>query len=107
MLNPARLFNMYGVRPANYLAFAALRGDSSDNLPGVQGIGEKTAAILLDVAGSMDAAWSDIDHNGGTALARRPRRLVGRDRRASRRRHRRTPPVGRRAPASATSSTCR
>lgn len=68
MLNPARLFNMYGVRPANYLAFAALRGDSSDNLPGVQGIGEKTAAILLDVAGSMDAAWSDIDHNGGTAL---------------------------------------
>ena len=68
MLNPARLFNMYGVRPANYLAFAALRGDSSDNLPGVPGIGEKTAAILLDVAGSMDAAWSDIDHNGGTAL---------------------------------------
>ncbi len=68
MLNPARLFNMYGVRPTNYLAFAALRGDSSDNLPGVQGIGEKTAAILLDVAGSMDAAWSDIDHNGGTAL---------------------------------------
>ena len=67
-LNPASLFNMYGVRPANYLAFAALRGDSSDNLPGVQGIGEKTAAILLDVAGSMDAAWSDIDHNGGTAL---------------------------------------
>ena len=36
-LNPASLFNMYGVRPANYLAFAALRGDSSDNLPGVQG----------------------------------------------------------------------
>ena len=69
MLNPARLFNMYGVRPANYLAFAALRGDSSDNLPGVHGIGEKTAAILLDVAGAMDAAWSDVDHNGGRALA--------------------------------------
>jgi hypothetical protein len=69
MLNPARLFNMYGVRPTNYLAFAALRGDSSDNLPGVQGIGEKTAAILLDVAGSMDAAWSDVDHNEGRALA--------------------------------------
>ena len=69
MLNPARLFNMYGVRAANYLAFAALRGDSSDNLPGVQGIGEKTAAILLDVAGSMDAAWSDVDHNEGRALA--------------------------------------
>ncbi|TGN65301.1 5'-3' exonuclease [Nocardioides eburneiflavus] len=68
MLNPARLFNMYGVRPANYLAFAALRGDSSDNLPGVQGIGEKTAAILLDVAGSMDAVWADIDHEEGRNL---------------------------------------
>jgi DNA polymerase-1 len=69
MLNPARLFTMYGVRPANYLAFAALRGDASDNLPGVQGIGEKTAAILLEVAGSMDAAWADVDHLGGRSLA--------------------------------------
>jgi DNA polymerase-1 len=69
MLNPARLFNMYGVRPANYLAFAALRGDASDNLPGVQGIGEKTAAILLEVAGSMEAAWADVDHLGGRSLA--------------------------------------
>jgi len=68
LLDPARLFNMYGVRPANYLAFAALRGDASDNLPGVQGIGEKTAAILLDVAGSMDAAWADIDHDEGRSL---------------------------------------
>ncbi|RYB89948.1 5'-3' exonuclease [Nocardioides oleivorans] len=68
MLNPARLFNMYGVRAANYLAFAAMRGDSSDNLPGVQGIGEKTAAILLDVAGSMDAVWADIDHQDGRNL---------------------------------------
>ncbi|GAA5116647.1 hypothetical protein GCM10023339_25790 [Alloalcanivorax gelatiniphagus] len=68
VLTPASLFNMYGVRPANYLAFAALRGDSSDNLPGVQGIGEKTAAILLDVAGSMDAAWADVDHEEGRNL---------------------------------------
>jgi 5'-3' exonuclease len=68
MLDPARLFTLYGVRPGNYLAFAALRGDSSDNLPGVQGIGEKTAAILLDVAGSMDAVWADVDHEGGRNL---------------------------------------
>lgn len=68
LLNPSRLFDLYGVRAANYLAFAALRGDSSDNLPGVQGIGEKTAAILLDVAGSMEAAWADVDHEGGRNL---------------------------------------
>lgn len=68
VLTPASLFTMYGVRPANYLAFAALRGDTSDNLPGVQGIGEKTAAVLLEVAGSMDAAWADVDAHEGRAL---------------------------------------
>ncbi|WP_376707639.1 5'-3' exonuclease H3TH domain-containing protein [Nocardioides alcanivorans] len=59
---------MYGVAAENYLAFAALRGDSSDNLPGVPGIGEKTAPILLDVMGTMDAVWADIEHNDGRAL---------------------------------------
>lgn len=68
LLNPARLHAMYGVIAENYLAYAALRGDASDNLPGVNGIGEKTAAILLDVAGSMQAVWADIDHNHGRSL---------------------------------------
>ena len=69
LLDPARLHALYGVAADNYLAFAALRGDASDNLPGVSGLGEKTAAILLDVAGSMDAAWADIDHDAGRSLA--------------------------------------
>ena len=60
---------MYGVSAANYLAFAALRGDASDNLPGVNGIGEKTAATLLEVAGSMDAVWADLEHDHGRSLA--------------------------------------
>ncbi len=68
LLNPVRLYAMYGVSAVNYLAYAALRGDASDNLPGVSGIGEKTAAILLDVAGSMDSVWADIDHAGGRSL---------------------------------------
>jgi 5'-3' exonuclease len=57
LLDPARLRTMYGVAAENYLAYAALRGDASDNLPGVPGIGEKTAAALLEVAGSMRTAW--------------------------------------------------
>ncbi len=69
MLNPSRLQVMYGVHAHNYLAYAALRGDTSDNLPGVSGIGEKSAAILLDVAGSMKAVWGDIDHDEGRSLA--------------------------------------
>lgn len=69
LLDPARLHTMYGVAAHNYLAYAALRGDASDNLPGVAGIGEKTAAVLLEVAGSMDAAWADVDHDEGRSLS--------------------------------------
>jgi DNA polymerase-1 len=68
LLNPARLHTMYGVAAEHYLEYAALRGDASDNLPGVSGIGEKTAAILLEQAGSMQSIWADIDHNGGTSV---------------------------------------
>lgn len=68
LLNPARLFAMYGVAAEHYLQYAALRGDASDNLPGVAGIGEKTAAALLAQVGSMQAVWADIDQNQGQAL---------------------------------------
>jgi DNA polymerase-1 len=65
LLNPARLYAMYGVPASRYLEYAALRGDASDNLPGVSGIGEKSAAALLDQVGPMEGVWADIDHNSG------------------------------------------
>ncbi len=65
LLNPARLHTLYGIAAEHYLEYAALRGDSSDNLPGVPGIGEKTAPVLLSQAGSMQAVWADIDHCAG------------------------------------------
>lgn len=68
LLNPARLRAMYGVAAESYLDFAALRGDASDNLPGLPGIGEKTAPVLLDLMGSMRAVWADIDHCDGATL---------------------------------------
>ncbi|MDT0201643.1 5'-3' exonuclease H3TH domain-containing protein [Nocardioides sp. AE5] len=68
LLNPRKLHAMYGVAAENYLEFAALRGDASDNLPGVSGIGEKGAATLLAAMGSMDAVWADIDHCDGQTL---------------------------------------
>ncbi|MEU3371942.1 5'-3' exonuclease [Streptomyces sp. NPDC006660] len=43
----------YGVRPDQYADFAALRGDASDGLPGVKGIGEKTAALLIKEYGGL------------------------------------------------------
>lgn len=68
LLDPAKLFTMYGVEAGHYLEFAALRGDASDNLPGVAGIGEKAASLLLEVAGSMQAVWADLEHTGGETL---------------------------------------
>jgi DNA polymerase-1 len=50
-----------GVTPAQYPDYAALRGDTSDNLPGVPGIGEKTAAKLVTTYGSVDGILEHLD----------------------------------------------
>ncbi|QDH10989.1 5'-3' exonuclease [Nocardioides dongxiaopingii] len=68
LLDPARLHTMYGVAAEHYLEYAALRGDASDNLPGVPGIGPKTAALLLNEMGSMRAVWADVEHCAGVNL---------------------------------------
>ena len=56
---PSYLGTNYGVGPAAYADFAALRGDASDNLGGVRGIGAMTAARLLAAYPSVDAAYDD------------------------------------------------
>jgi DNA polymerase-1 len=65
MLTPERLVLLLGVRPEQYPDFAALRGDPSDNLPGVRGFGPRTAARLLVALGSAEAAFADLDAGGG------------------------------------------
>ena len=50
-----------GVTPAQYTQYAALRGDTSDNLPGVPGIGEKTAAKLVTTYGSLEGIFEHLD----------------------------------------------
>jgi 5'-3' exonuclease len=64
LLTAERLVSMLGVRPEQYCEFAALRGDPSDNLPGVSGIGAKTAARVLNCFGTVDAAFGDLDSGG-------------------------------------------
>ena len=70
----------YGILPGQYADFATLRGDSSDGLPGVAGIGDKTAATLLqrfgDLAGVVEAA-SDLGN--GLTTAQRRRIVAGAD----------------------------
>ncbi len=50
-----------GVTPALYPQYAALRGDTSDNLPGVPGVGEKTAAKLINQYGGLDGIFANVD----------------------------------------------
>jgi DNA polymerase I len=50
-----------GVPPTLYLQYAALRGDTSDNLPGVPGVGEKTAAKLVTTYGGIDGIFEHLD----------------------------------------------
>jgi DNA polymerase-1 len=50
----------YGITPAQYVEYAALRGDTSDNLPGVPGVGEKTAAKLIAEYGNIDGVFTAI-----------------------------------------------
>lgn len=49
-----------GVAPAMYVQYAALRGDNSDNLPGVPGVGEKTAAKLINTYGGLDGIFANV-----------------------------------------------
>jgi 5'-3' exonuclease len=58
-VSPSWLRARYGVGPAAYPAFAALRGDASDCLPGIKGIGAVTAARLLAAYDSVEAALDD------------------------------------------------
>ncbi|TSB20504.1 DNA polymerase I [Streptomyces benahoarensis] len=50
---PEKVVEKYGLTPAQYPDFAALRGDPSDNLPGIPGVGEKTAAKWINQFGSF------------------------------------------------------
>lgn len=65
----------YGVAPQHYADFATLRGDASDGLPGVAGIGEKTAATLLDEYGSLDSLLAAAQDEG-SSLKKGPRAKV-------------------------------
>lgn len=69
LLTPERLQTMLGIEPQQYRDYAALRGDASDNLPGVRGIGPKTAAKLLSALGSARAAFDDVAGDGARVAA--------------------------------------
>ena len=61
LYDEAGILERTGVTPALYVEYAALRGDPSDNLPGVPGVGEKTAAKLINSYGGVEGILAAID----------------------------------------------
>ena len=61
LYTPERFFEEYGFEPKRMVDLKALMGDNSDNIPGVPGVGEKTALDLLHRFGSLDTIYAGLD----------------------------------------------
>jgi DNA polymerase I len=68
IMDAAAVEERYGVEPARYPMLAALRGDPSDNIAGVPGVGDKTAAKLLNDFGDLDGIFANLDQIKGKRL---------------------------------------
>ncbi len=60
-LDSAAVEEKFGVPPALIIDYLALTGDKSDNIPGVPGVGEKTALAMLQGIGGLDAIYADLE----------------------------------------------
>jgi DNA polymerase-1 len=67
-IGPAEVEAKTGVAPAQVVDWLALVGDSADNIPGVKGVGPKTAATLLGSYGSLESIYSHIDEISSASL---------------------------------------
>ena len=66
LYDPQRLREDYGISPEEVVELKALMGDASDNIPGVKGIGEKTAAALIGQYHSIDAIYASLEELDAT-----------------------------------------
>jgi DNA polymerase I len=82
--DPARIWERYQLRPDQMIDYKALKGDPTDNIPGVPGVGEKTAAKLVAQFGTLDALYERIsevkpEKLRDKLLEHRPQVLEGRE----------------------------
>ncbi|MBI2775898.1 MAG: DNA polymerase I [Chloroflexi bacterium] len=61
LYDPARIFERYELEPSQMIDYKSLKGDTTDNIPGVPGVGEKTAAKLIREYGSLDDLYGRLD----------------------------------------------
>ena len=66
--DPEKVVEKYGVTPEQFTDFLGLMGDTSDNIPGVPGIGPKTATKLLQQFGTMEGIYDNLDKLKGKQL---------------------------------------
>ena len=66
--DPVAVRERFGLEPSQLPDYRGLKGDPSDNLPGIPGVGEKTAAKLIQAAGSLDALLADPQLAGNPKL---------------------------------------
>ncbi|MBQ3464680.1 hypothetical protein IJH15_00440 [Candidatus Saccharibacteria bacterium] len=65
-IDVSEIESKYGIKKSQFLDLKSLKGDSSDNIPGVPGIGEKTAAKLLNDYGDLDNIYNNIEQISGS-----------------------------------------
>ncbi|MDD4902980.1 MAG: DNA polymerase I [Candidatus Bipolaricaulis sp.] len=82
LLDPDGVRLKYGVSPSQIVDLLALVGDSSDNVPGVPGVGEKTAVDLLHQFGSLDGILASLDELRNARIREKLRENTDRARRA-------------------------
>jgi DNA polymerase I len=84
--DPDAVRERYGINPEQYPEIAALVGETSDNLPGIDKVGEKTAVKWITQYGSLEGLWQHIDEIGGVVGAnlREQRERAERNRRLNR-----------------------
>lgn len=66
----------YGLKPEQLIDFKALRGDPSDNIPGVPGIGEKTALGLLEISKTLDGVYKLVEKNAKVLVDKFSSRII-------------------------------
>ena len=75
-VNSGNIKTLYGMTPQQIVEYKALKGDASDNIPGVMGIGDKTAMSLLDKYGTVENVYAHIGEIKGSVGAKL---LAGKD----------------------------
>jgi len=79
LVDDAAVMSKYGIHAAQYADFAVLRGDPSDGLPGVAGIGEKSATALLTAHGDLDGILAAAEKGSAGTPAQRAKILAAAD----------------------------